>query len=76
MLLGLLSTSTLGVLESITFPSSFDDLTAMRKPIEGSPREAFAAKHFGPILERQVGGDNQTLPLVGSANDVEQQLGS
>ena len=46
----------------------------MREPIEGSSGQPFAAQHFCPILEGQIGCDNETLTLVGGANDVEQQF--
>ncbi len=46
----------------------------MREPIQSRPGEAFAAEHFGPVFERQVGGHNQAVPIVGGGDDIEQQL--
>jgi len=39
--------------------------------IEGSSGEAFAAEDFGPVLEREVRGDDEAVPLIGSRDDIE-----
>ncbi len=46
----------------------------MGQPIECGAGQALAAKDFGPVLERQVGRDDQIQPFVGGADHVEQQL--
>ena len=46
----------------------------VRQPIEHRPGQAFAAAAFRPLLERQIGRDDQALPLVGLADHLEQQF--
>ena len=47
----------------------------MREAIEGGSGEPLAAEHLGPLLEGKVRGHDQTLPLIGRAQDVKKQLG-
>ena len=37
---------------------------------------AFRAKHLGPLIERQVGGDQDGAALVALAEDLEEQFRS
>ena len=46
----------------------------MGEPIQGRPGQAFAAEYLGPVLERQVGGHDQAVPLVGRGDHVEQEF--
>ncbi len=46
----------------------------MCEPVECGAGEALAAEHFGPVLKRQVGRDDQAQPFIGRADDVEQQF--
>jgi hypothetical protein len=47
----------------------------MREAVEGGSGEPFAAEHLGPLIEGQVRGDDQALPLVGGAQNVKKHLG-
>ena len=38
--------------------------------------EAFRAKYFGPLIEGQVGGDQDGAPVVALAEDLEEQFRS
>ena len=75
-LLVLGSASALGVLEAVALAGEFEDLTAVSEPIEGGAGEAFGAEDLGPVLEGQVGGDDQAVPFVGLTDQVEQELGA
>jgi len=44
--------------------------------VEGCSGESFGAEHFGPGLEREVGGDDHAGAFVGGRDDVEEQFGS
>ena len=46
----------------------------MSEAIESGPGQSFAAEHFGPVFERQVRGDNDTVAFVGRADHVEQKF--
>ena len=48
----------------------------MGEPVERRAGEPLAPQDLGPVLERQIGGDDETVALVGRADDVEQQLGA
>jgi len=48
----------------------------MGEPVEGRAGEPLAPQDLGPVLERQVGGDDETVAFVGRVDDVEQQLGA
>ena len=66
--------AALSVLESVTLAAGLEDVAAVRQPVKRSARQPFATEHLGPILEWQVGRHNQTCPLVGGADNVEQQF--
>jgi len=57
----------LGILESITFAGSFNDLTAMRKPIQGCSGETFAAEYLGPL---ETAAEN-----LSRVRDIDEQFG-
>jgi hypothetical protein len=42
-------------------------MAAVREAIKGGSGEPFAAEHLGPLLEGEVRGHDQTLPLIGRA---------
>ena len=64
-----------GVPEPKALALGFEDVAAVREAVEGGSSEPFAAEYLGPLLERQVRGDDQTLPLIGRTEDVKKQLG-
>src|SRR5436309_7258129 len=44
----------LRVPEPVALPGRLQDLTAVGEPVEGGPDQPLAARHLGPLLERQV----------------------
>ncbi len=64
------------MLESVTVAFGFDDLAAVREPVEGGAGESFGSEDFGPGLEGQVGGDDQAGAFIRGGDDVEEQLGT
>jgi len=44
----------------------------MSQPIEYGAGQPFVIEDFGPLLERQVRGDDDTGPLVRLADHVEE----
>ena len=64
----------LGVLQAVAFALRLQDVAAVGQPIEGGPGQPLAAQHLGPVLERQVRGHDQAVPLVGRGDHVEQQF--
>ncbi len=49
-----------------------ENIAAVRESVEGYSREPLAAEQFDPLLEGQVGGHDQALPLVSRAEDGEE----
>ena len=47
----------------------------MCEPIQEGTGESFGAKHLGPFLKGQVGGEHEAVMLVGAAYDLEEQFG-
>lgn len=48
----------------------------MGEPIQVGAGEALGDEDLGPLLERELGGDHEALPLVGLADEVEQDRGA
>ena len=46
----------------------------MRQPVQHGAGQSFAAKHFRPLLKRQIRGYDYTGTFIGRAHDVEEQL--
>ena len=44
--------------------------------IEQRAGQSFGAEHAGPLVKRQVAGDDDRATFVALAEDLEQQLGS
>jgi len=55
--------------------SRFQDVAAVREPIDCETGEAFAVEKYGPAFERQVRGHDQAVLFIRGGNDVEQQFG-
>ena len=47
----------------------------MREAVECGSGEPLASEHLRPLFEGQVHGHDQALPLVGRAQDVDEELG-
>ncbi len=52
----------LGVGEPVALAVGFQDMHAVRQPVEPRPGQPLAAKHLGPLFERQVRGHDQAGP--------------
>jgi hypothetical protein len=48
----------------------------MGEAVEERAGQAFGAEHAGPLVERQIAGDDDRAPLVALAEHLEQQLGT
>ena len=48
----------------------------MSQSVECGDGESFASQDFRPVLEGKIRGDDHALPLVGRADDIEQQFGA
>src|SRR5262249_7740686 len=62
--------------QAITLPVGLDDLNPMGEAVEQRARQPLAARHLGPLLERQVRRHDQARPLVGPAHHLEEHLPS
>ena len=49
-------------------------MTTVRQAVERRAGQTFAAENLRPVFERKIRRDNEALPFVGRADDVEQQL--
>ncbi len=48
----------------------------MREAVEECPGEALGTEDLGPLVERQIGSDQDRAPLVALAEDLEEELGA
>ena len=53
-----------------------EDVDVMGQPVEQGASETFGGEHAGPLVERQVAGDDGGAALVALAEHLEQQLGA
>src|SRR5271156_3187980 len=53
-----------------------EDVNVMGEPIEQRAGQSFGPEHAGPLVEREVAGDDDRAALVALAEDLEQQLGA
>ena len=49
-------------------------MNPVRQPVQHRTCQTLRAAHLCPILERKIGRNNQALPFIGSADNLEQQL--
>ena len=66
----------LGVSESVALSVGFDDVYAVREPIEQCAGEPLVAKHFSPCFEGQVCGHDHAGSFVYAANHFKEEFGS
>ena len=62
-------------LESVAVAVHFQDMDVVGEPVQQGSGEPLRAEHVGPLVKRQVGGDQDGAPLVALAEDLEEQLG-
>ena len=61
-------------MEAVAFAGHFHNRGPMGEAVEGGGGEAFVAEDFGPVLESEVGGEDDTGPFVGMGDHIEQQF--
>ena len=64
------------LLEPVAVAIHFEDVDGMGEAIEQRAGEPLGREHAGPLIERQVGGDDSRTALVALAEHLEQQFGS
>ena len=52
------------------------DVHVVGEPVQQCAGEAFRSEHLGPLVERQVGGDQDGAALVALPEDLEEQFRS
>src|SRR5271168_932942 len=68
--------AALAVFEPEAVAIHLEDVNVVGETIEQRASEAFRGEHTGPLVERQVAGDDNGAALVALAEDFEQQLGA
>jgi len=66
----------LALLEPVALAVHLQDVDVVGETIEHGPGEALGAEDLGPLIERQVAGDDDRPAIVALAEHLEEQLGS
>src|SRR5438876_5143115 len=66
----------LTLFEAIAVAVHFEDVDVVGQPIEQRAGQPLGPEHAGPLVERQIAGDDGRAALVALAEDLEQQLGA
>ena len=61
-------------LEAVAVAVHLQNMDVVGEPVQQRPGEPFGAKHVGPLVEGQVGGDQDGAPFVVLAEDLEEQF--
>ena len=64
------------VAEAVAVAVHLQDMDVVGEPVQQRAGEAFRTEHLGPLIERQVGGDQDGAPLVALAEDLEEEFRS
>ena len=64
------------VLETVAVAVHLQDVNVVGEPVKQSAGEPLGAEHVGPLVEGQVGGDQDGAPFVALAEDLEEQFRS
>ena len=64
------------VLETVAVAVHLQDVNVVGEPVKQSAGEPLGAEHVGPLVEGQVGGDQDGAPLVALGEDLEGQFRS
>ena len=62
------------MLEAVAVAVQFEDVDVVGEPVQQRAGEAFRSEDRSPLVERQVGGDQDGAPLVALAEDLEEQF--
>ena len=62
--------------EAIALPVHLQDVNSVSEPVQQGSGQPLGAEHLRPLVEGQVGGDQDGPSLVSLAEDLEEELGS
>ena len=62
------------VAEAVAVAVHLQDMDVVGEPVQQRAGEAFRSEHLGPLIEGQVGGDQDGAPLAALAEDIEEQF--
>jgi hypothetical protein len=68
--------AVLALPETIAVTVHLEDVDVMGEAVEERTGQALGAEHAGPLVEKQIAGDDDRAPLVALAKHLEQQLGT
>src|SRR5712691_7975140 len=71
-----LALALLALFEAIAVAVHFEDMDVVGQPIEQRAGQPLGPEHAGPLVERQIAGDEGGAALVTLAEDLEQELGT
>src|SRR5271154_6972033 len=69
-----LALALLALLEPIAVAVHFEDVDVVGQPVEQRAGQPLGPEHAGPLVERQITGDEGGAALVTLAEDLEQEL--
>src|SRR6267378_7636363 len=69
-----LALALLALFEAIAVAVHFEDVDMVGQPVEQRAGQPLGAEHAGPLVERQIAGDEGGAALVSLAEDLEQEL--
>ena len=61
------------MLETVAVAVHLQDVNVVGEPVKQSAGEPLGAEHVGPLVEGQVGGDQDGAPFVALAEDLEEE---
>ena len=70
------SRSTLALFEPVAVAVHLEDVDVVGEPVEQRAGQPLGGEHAGPLVERQVAGDDGGAALVALAEHLEQQFGA
>ena len=62
------------MLEAVAVAVHLQDVNVVGEPVKQSAGEPLGAEHVGPLVEGQVGGDQDGAPFVALAEDLEEEF--
>src|SRR6266478_483387 len=71
-----LALASLALFEPIAVAVHFEDVDVVGQSVEQRTGQPLGPEHAGPLVERQIAGDDGGAALVALAEDLEQQLGA
>src|SRR5258705_5283559 len=71
-----LALASLALFEPIAVAVHFEDVDVVGQPVEQRTGQPLGPEHAGPLVERQIAGDEGGAALVALAEDFEQELGA